>query len=47
MAVYYLYLALRGNQAYIGFTHDPYLDIAFLAGRGYTRLIVASQPPAH
>ncbi|NLY52501.1 MAG: DEAD/DEAH box helicase family protein [Firmicutes bacterium] len=44
MAVYYLYLALGENQAYCGFTHDPYLDSAFLAGRGYTRLIVASQP---
>ena len=44
MAVYYLYLALKENQAYIGFTHDPYFDISLLAGQGYTRLFAASQP---
>ncbi len=44
MASYYLYLALGEDRAHFGFTHDPYLDSALLAGRGYTRTFAAAQP---
>ncbi|NMB45772.1 MAG: DEAD/DEAH box helicase family protein [Firmicutes bacterium] len=44
MVAYFLYTALGTQQFRYGFTHDPYLDTALLATRGYDCLFVAELP---
>lgn len=40
---YFLYLATDGNRYYIGYSHDPSLDLRFLACRRYTRGFLLTQ----
>ena len=44
MVAYYLYTAWNTEELHFGFTHDPYVDGAHLAPRGYDRLFVANVP---